>query len=586
MPPRLRHFQNELDTDIDAAWRDGARDVMAVSPCGSGKTVVLSHKMTQEPGASAAIAHRQELVGQVSCALARNGVRHRILGARKGSPLTRIITALHVMELGYSFIDPTGKSAVGGVDTVIKMKNDPFLMQVRLKVFDEGHHVLKENKWGRVHAMMPNAHGLLTTASPSRADGKGLGRAYDGVVDALVLAPSMRDLIDWGYLTDYRYYGPPCTSLDLSNVEVSKTTGDLNERQNKAAIHKSQIVGDVVTHYLNIAPGKLGVTFCVDIEEAKKTAEAFRAAKVPVELVTSDTPDDIRARIIQKFRKREVLQLVNVDLFGEGFDLPALEVVSFARPTASFPLYLQQWNRVLRLMIANELQGIWDDLGIDGRKRAIAESGKPYGIIIDHVGNLLRHNGPPDKRINWTLERRASKRKNDDEIPLTICVQCYQYYERIYKACPYCEYKPIAPGPAGMTRNIEFVDGDLTELDPVFLAGLRGEIARKEGDFHAPAGLETGPALAARRKWMERQVQQRDLRNAIAWWAGFQAMRGHNESETYRRFYFRFGTDIANAQLLGAADAEELAIKISHELRAHGIDSTVDALTYFTSKEV
>ena len=36
--------------------------------------------------------------------------------------------------------------------------------------------------------------------------------------------------------------------------------------------------------------------------------------------------------------------LVNVDLFGEGFDLPAIEIVIMARPTASFILYTQQFG--------------------------------------------------------------------------------------------------------------------------------------------------------------------------------------------------------------------------------------------------
>jgi superfamily II DNA or RNA helicase len=82
---------------------------MPVAATGSGKTVVLSKLLYDEPGASIAIAHRQELVSQISIALARNGVRHRILGAKKGSNLIRIISALQVAELGYSFFDPNAK---------------------------------------------------------------------------------------------------------------------------------------------------------------------------------------------------------------------------------------------------------------------------------------------------------------------------------------------------------------------------------------------------------------------------------------------------------------------------------------------
>ena len=147
MPPILRPFQAELERNIYTAWGH-ARNVMPVAATGSGKTVVLSKCMFDEPGASIAIAHRQELVSQISVALARNGVRHRIVGARKGYPLVRVITSLQVAELGYSFLDPNGRSGVGGVDTIIRMSDDWF-HQIRLGVQDEGHHVLKGKQMGQ-----------------------------------------------------------------------------------------------------------------------------------------------------------------------------------------------------------------------------------------------------------------------------------------------------------------------------------------------------------------------------------------------------------------------------------------------------
>ena len=97
----------------------------------------------------------------------------RILGAKKGSNLIRIISALQVAELGYSFFDPNAKTGVGGVDTVIRMDPaDPFFMQTRLIVQDEAHHVLKANKWGIAAGMFPNARGLLPTATWTRLCGR------------------------------------------------------------------------------------------------------------------------------------------------------------------------------------------------------------------------------------------------------------------------------------------------------------------------------------------------------------------------------------------------------------------------------
>lgn len=584
MPVPLRFFQRKLESDIYAAWQSGAINVMPVSATGSGKTVVISKIMFDEPGASIAIAHRQELVSQISIAIARNGVRHRIVGARKGSPLTRIITALHISELGYSFLDPNAKSGVGGVDTIVKMDAEPWFQQVRLAVQDEGHHVLAENKWGRAARMFPNARGLFPTATPRRADGKGLGRHADGLTDAMVFAPSMREIINMGYLTDYRVICPPIPKdFDIQAIAVSQATGDLNQDQLRKARHNSAtLTGDVVEHYIKYANGKLGVTFEVDVESAGATAAAFRARGISAELVSAKTPDNLRANILGRFKRREVLQLVNVDLFGEGFDLPAIEVVSFARPTESFALYSQQFGRALRLMISDDLSRQWDSLGDAGRLKAIAESGKPIAIILDHVGNILRHNGPPDRQQVWSLDRRERRRSKDsDAIPIRVCDQCLQVYERSKKCCPYCDKYPVP----SRRDAPEYVDGDLTELDAQTLAVLRGDIARIDGDFYSPKGLEFPAQMAARANHLKRQESQKALRNAIAWWAGVETARGYSESESYRRFWFQFGVDVANAQLLGSRDAEELSTKILAELSKFGIDGSVSAELYFSERE-
>jgi len=581
MPVPLRSIQIPFERDIYKAWEAGAQNVIGVAATGFGKTVVLAKLLYDEPGASIAIAHRQELVSQISVALARNGVRHRLIGSN--TSLMRIITSLQVAEVGYSYLDPTAKTGVGGVDTIVRMPEESWFRQIRLAIQDEGHHVLKDNKWGKAQAKFPNARGLFPTATPKRADGRGLGRHHEGLADAMVLAPTMREIIDLGYLTDYRIVCPPIPSdFDIGSVAVSESSGDYSPPKLRAARRESsKLTGDVVKHYKRFAEGKLGVTFEVEVESATKTAAAFRAAGVPAEVVSANTPDTLRAHIIGRFKRREVLQLVNVDLFGEGFDLPAIEVVSFARPTHSFALYSQQFGRALRLMISPELSRSWDSFSQQERLAYIASSGKPRAIILDHVGNVLRHQGPPDKHQHWSLDRRVKRKSKGDEIPLTVCIQCFAPYERIFRVCPYCGFS-VELTPKERSAP-EFVDGDLLELAPDVLAQLRGDIARKNGDFYAPANLPLPAQIAARGHWVKRQENQRSLRNAIAWWAGLEFARGYGLSESFRRFFFKFGVDVANAQLLGAREAEELAIQVMTECSKYGIDGSVNAELYFNS---
>lgn len=560
---RLRQYQVDSQQGVYTEWAAGHRNVIPVLPTGGGKTVVIGSIIKDFAAPTCAIAHRQELVSQISTALGREGIRHAILAPQA---TVKSIVAGHIEKLGRDWTDKHARVKVGGVDTIIRMnRGDPWFASVGLVVQDEGHHVLKANKWGQAMSMFPNAYGLFPTATPMRADGRGLGRHHDGLADALVVGPAMRELIDWGYLTDYRVVCP-APSVDMTGVEVSDATGDFNQHAVRKAVHNSpRLVGDVVREYLRWAPGKLGVTFAVDVESATEIAAAFRAAGVPAEVVSAKTPDDMRRSILRRFAAREILQLVNVDLFGEGFDLPAIEVVSMARPTQSFPLYAQQFGRSLRLMISEVLQGAWDTYTVAQRLDFIAHSSKPKAMVIDHVSNIERH-GLPDKPRVYTLDRREKRSKlaTSDAIPLRACVnpECALAYERTYKACPFCK---TAPEPASR-NSIQAVDGDLTELDEATLKAMRGEVVAVDG----PAPRHPDPRIAGN-MWKNhhaRQTAQRDLRHAMGCWGAIYP--DHDDSMLYRRFYLTFGIDVMSAWALNAADAAVLQQRIADRLAIDG----------------
>jgi len=546
MIPILRDYQQSAYDSIHNAWASGVQNVLTVQPTGAGKTVLLSAVVRNEKSATGVIAHRQELVGQISIALARNGVRHRIIASDK---LIKLLVSLQIIETKQSFYDSRSPVAVAGVDTLLRRKElfNTWCKTVGLWVCDEAHHVLKGNKWGKAMALFPNARGLGVTATPLRADGHGLGVHADGVFGEMLVGPSMRELINRGFLTDYRIFAP-ATDIDLSRVEMSAATGDYNANGVRKAVHESHVVGDVVKEYLSHAAGKLGVTFAVDVESATQIAAAFNAAGVRAEVVSAKTPDAERAAILRRFKNREIFQLVNVDLFGEGFDLPAIEVVCMARPTASYSLFAQQFGRALRIM-----------------------DGKKWALIIDHVGNCIRH-GLPDSPREWTLDRRE-KRSNinapDDVIPVKACPQCTGVYERTFKACPYCNYYAAPEARNGPKE----VDGNLLELDAETLAAMRGEVARVDMtreefmiDIHNRHVPDIGrPRLI--RKFMEDKKTQEGLREVIGVWNQYHAALGRHPDEVYKRFYWAFGKDQLTACALGTKEAAALTNRMYKEVK-------------------
>jgi superfamily II DNA or RNA helicase len=535
----LRPYQQDVKYGIYESWSNGARYVCAVLPTGAGKTVTFADIIRENRGPSCAIAHRQELVLQISLALAKEGVYHSIIGS---PAIVKLCVSQHIVKVGRPFYDATAQCAVAGVRTLANRADSlrEWMQSVTLWVQDEAHHVLRENEWGKASELFPNARGLGVTATPLRADRKGLGREFDGVFDDMVVGPGMRELIDMGFLTDYRIFAPP-SNLIMTDDMISKSTGDYTRAKMTNAVKKSRVVGDVVSHYLSIAPGKLGVTFATDVETATTIAQQFQDAGVPAEVVSAKTPAADRVGALRRFEAREILQLVNVDLFGEGFDLPAIEVVSFARPTMSYGLYVQQFGRVLRLM-----------------------DGKTEAIIIDHVGNVTRH-GLPDAPRPWSLargEKRQSGQKTT--VMVKVCPACTGVFERFYKACPFCDHEPVPVSRSGP----EFVDGDLHELDPATLAEMRGAVDRVDmdkEDFRADMASRNVPQLgqlAGVKRHVATQEAQDALRGSIAMWAGHERAAGRNDSESYRKFYLTFGVDVMSAQALKAKDADELRVRI------------------------
>jgi superfamily II DNA or RNA helicase len=319
----LRPYQSSLKAKIFQKWDEGQRNVMGVMPTGAGKTVTMADLCAEVDEPSLAIAHRQELVSQISLAFARQGIKHRIIAP---AAVVKSIIEQHVDEVGANHVHPGAKTAVAGVDTLIK-REDPFFDTVRFWQTDEAHHVLATNKWGAAVGMLKAAvRGVGWTATPCRTDKKALRAGKGGVFHDLVVGPTMRELIDAGFLADFRIYSLP-QSVDVSGVHVT-SGGEFNGQELREAVHKSAITGDIVTHYMRLAAGKSGVTFAVDVAMAEEHARAFKEAGISAAVLHAKTPSAERIKIIKAFRNKELLQIVNVDVLGEGL-LPSFPLLTF-----------------------------------------------------------------------------------------------------------------------------------------------------------------------------------------------------------------------------------------------------------------
>lgn len=537
----LRDDQAALKAGVYNGWAAGNKNMLAVLPTGGGKSIIVSDIVLdndRQGMKQAVIAHRNELVSQMSLHIARRGVYHKIIGPAN---IVQQITKEHRSNFeGQSFINPSANCAVGGIDTIKsrQVELQSWMQQVSRWTIDEAHHVLAGNKWGAGVSMFPNAYGLGVTATPQRADGMGLGSHHDGVFDDMVVGPSMRELINIGALTDYEIV-VPLTDFQIDESAVT-AGGDFSQKKMREASQRSHIVGDVVTEYCKYALGKRTIVFATDVETSNEIARNFKANGIEAASISAKTPSEVRADMVRRFRAGQIKVLVNVDLFGEGFDVPAVEVVIMARPTASLSVYLQQFGRALRTL-----------------------PGKTHGLIIDMVSNVKRH-GYPEKARFWSLDRRdkkAKKEKDPEDIPLTVCLQCTRPYDKPLPACPHCGFVPPLPEPS--KRTLEQVDGDLILLDREKLAELRAAMELESpAAVHNKTQFVTGNEMAARgalNRQRERIEAQQALRERIEQWAGIQRHKGRSDQESYRRFYLATGVDVLSALAQPRADMEKMA---------------------------
>lgn len=406
----LRPYQNRMIDDIRDAYKSGIRCVAAQLPTGGGKTLLTAHMLNTAANKgkrSWFIVHRRELVKQTIQAFSDIGINK-----------FGVISAGFMEAKGF----PIQICSIQTLVNRIKHLPDPNFI-----AWDECHHVAA-GSWTKVFQKYNRAFHIGLTATPQRLDGTGLNKYFSHMVSG----PPMTQLIEEGYLVPYKLFAPSGI-----NVEgVHSRMGDFVKSELNKIVDRPSITGDAIKHYIKHAAGKRAVVFCVSVEHSKHVVNQFNQAGIAAAHVDGETHTEERDLAIRRFRSGETRILSNVELFGEGFDLPALEVTIMLRPTQSIGLYLQQVGRALR-----------------------PSPGKTHAIILDHAGNCERH-GLPDEDREWSLDGRNKKISDSATGSVRICPKCFAAQSFGAGQCKYCLFEfSVSP------REVEQVEGDLVEVD-------------------------------------------------------------------------------------------------------------------------
>jgi DNA repair protein RadD len=421
-PPDLRPYQSKLLADIDNAWLAGYRRPLVVLPTGGGKTVIFAEAIRREVAQrrkALAIAHRREIIGQTSSKLLAAGVVHGIVMAGVKPRPTLDVQVASVQTL-----------FVRGI------RNETMPMPAAdLGVIDEAHHTPAASYQQIVEAY-PETRWLGFTATPERADGRGLG----GFFDVLIEGPQVPELIALGFLVPTRVYAP--STPDLTGVETRG--GDYVASQLAERMDKAKLVGDIVENWHRHGEARKTVVFASSVAHSVHLRDTFLEAGIRAAHIDGSTPKDERDAALAQLASGEVTVLSNCMVLTEGWDCPDVGCCVLARPTKSMGLYRQMIGRVLR-----------------------PAAGKGDATIIDHAGCVFRH-GFAEDCVEWILspDSRAARNKTHeqrgDRKPNSRIVECTNCsaMRTAGAPCGHCGFKPET-----RPRYVYAADGELGLID-------------------------------------------------------------------------------------------------------------------------
>jgi len=361
------------------SYIDGYKAPCVVAPCGAGKSVIISEiaRMTTLKGNQVLfLVHRKELIDQIEGTFKKNGVD---------------LSLVHF----------------GMVQTVVRKLDK--IKKPSLIITDENHHGMAAS-YRKIYDYFSDVLRLGFTATPIRLNGSGLG----DVNDILIEEVNAKWLIENNYLSPYKYYAPKL--IDTQKLKLNSLREFSSTSINDAMDDKT-IYGDAIKHYKQLADGEQAIAYCHSVDASEQLADEFNLHGINAVHLDAKTPKQERSEIIQKFRDKEIQVLCNVDLIGEGFNVPDCSTVIMLRPTESLSLYIQQSMRGMRY-----------------------RPGKT-SIIIDHVDNVRRH-GLPDMKREWSLEGKKKSSGGPAEVPIRECINCFAVYSPTEKQCPECGHVP------------------------------------------------------------------------------------------------------------------------------------------------
>jgi DNA repair protein RadD len=422
----LRPHQELGLTSVRLSLATGHRRPILMLPTGGGKTLLAAHIVQRALDKGNRVTFcvpTISLIDQTVKAFWDEGIQN-----------VGVIQADHPMTNSWRPVQ------VASVQTLARRD----LPTTDLVIVDEAHLVHKSILgW---MAAEPDLKFIGLSATPWT---KGLGKHYDD----LIIAARIGDLIEAGYLSEFRVFAP--SHPDLSGV--TSVAGDYHEGQLADAMSKPELTADVVKTWLELGENRPTLCFGVNRAHARQLQHDFEAAGVSTAYVDAFTDRDERESIRKAFHDGDVRVVCNIGTLTTGVDWD-VRCLILARPTKSEALYQQIVGRALR-----------------------TAEGKQDALILDHSDTTLSlgfvtdiHHDALD--IGRRKEASGSTRKEVVRVPKE-CPKCAFVKPIGVHKCSHCGFAPERKAEVEVaTGALQQLGGKKAQVDmatkQIWLSGL------------------------------------------------------------------------------------------------------------------
>ena len=228
-------------------------------------------------------------------------------------------------------------------------------------------------------------------------------------------------------LSPFQYFGIYDFTVDYDTIQYRSGKYVAEDLEKALMIGKRADL--IFTHYKSHYR-KRTLAFCSGIDHAEMMSEYFREHGVIAHTVHSQPNRKHfidREIAVEKLKDGSIEILFTVDMFNEGLDIPAVDMILMARPTESITVFLQQLGRGLRKSDGKSDLKILDFVGnykkvemipqVFLNKNSIGSTGRVMDMIVREDNLPLNCQVSFDPKVIDIIERsKETTRKLSDAI--------------------------------------------------------------------------------------------------------------------------------------------------------------------------